>query len=48
MGRVDSIDSELNKCTSSSSEGCVFQVNFEYPKELRELRNNYPLAPHKI
>ena len=39
---------DLNKYTSNSSKGCALEVNLEYPKELRELRNDYPLAPDKI
>ena len=38
----------LNKYTSSSSKGCVLEVGLEYLKELRELHNDYPLAPDKI
>ena len=34
--------------TSSSSKGCVFKVDLEYPNKLRELHNAYPLAPDKI
>ena len=26
-------------------KGCVLEVDLEYPKELRELHNDYPLAP---
>ena len=29
-------------------KGCVLDVGFEYPKELRELDDGYPLAPDKI
>ena len=39
---------DLNKYTSNSSKGCVLKVDPEYPKELQELHNNYPLAPDKI
>ena len=39
---------DLNKYTSNSSKGCVLEVNLEYPKELRELHNDYPLVPDKI
>ena len=39
---------DLNKCTSNSSKGCVYQVDFEYSKELQELHNDYPLPPDKI
>ena len=38
----------MNKYTSNSSTGCVLEVDLEYPKELRELHNDYPLAPDKI
>ena len=31
-----------------SSKGCVLEANLEYPKELQELLNNYPLAPDTI
>ena len=31
-----------------SSTGCVLEVYLEYPQELRELDNNYPLASDKI
>ena len=37
-----------NKYTNNSSKGCVLEVNLEYPKELRQLHNNYPLAQDKI
>ena len=30
------------------SKGCLLEVDLEYPKELPELHNNYPLAPDKI
>ena len=39
---------DLNKYTSSSSKGCVLEIDLEYPKELCELHNDYPLAPDKI
>ena len=31
----------------TSSKGCVLEVNLEYPKELRELHHDYPLALDK-
>ena len=37
----------LNKYTSSSSEGCVLEVDLEYPKEFQELHNDYPFAPEE-
>ena len=39
---------DLNNYTSNSSKGCVLKVDLEYPKELRELHNDYSLAPDKI
>ena len=38
----------MNKYTSNSLEGCVLEVDLEYPKEVHELHNGYPLAPNKI
>ena len=39
---------DLNKYTTNSSKGCVLEVDLEYLKELRELHNDYPLAPDTI
>ena len=44
---IDPKEFDLNKYTSNSSKGCVLEVDLEYPKELRELHNDYPLAPDK-
>ena len=38
----------MNKYTGNSLKGCVLEVDLEYSKELRELHNDYPLAPDKI
>ena len=38
----------MNKCTSNSSKGFVLEVDLEYPRELRELHNYYPLALDEI
>ena len=40
----------LSSSSSSSSDlkGYVLKVDLEYPKELRELHNDYPLAPDKV
>ena len=38
----------MNKYANNSSKGCVLQVDFENPKELRELDNDYLLAQDKI
>ena len=45
---IDTEEFNLNKYTSNSSKGCVLEVNLKYPKELRELHSDYPLAPDKI
>ena len=45
---IDPKEFDLNKYTGDSSKGCVLEVNLVYPKELRELHNDYPLAPDKI
>ena len=39
---------DLNKYTSNVSKGCILEVHLEYPKQLRVLQNDYPLAPDKI
>ena len=46
--QVDSKEFDLNKYTNNSSKGWVLEVDFEYPKELWKLYNDYHLAPHKI
>ena len=35
----------MNKCSNKSK---LLEVDLEHPKELRELHNDYPLAPDKI
>ena len=45
---IDSKEFDWDKYTRNSSERYVFQVDLEYPKELQELHNDYPLAPDKI
>ena len=45
---IDPKEFNLNKYTSNSSKGQVFEVDTEYSKELRELHNDYPLTPDKI
>ena len=45
---IDLKEFDLNNYTSNSSKGCILKVSLEYPKELWELHNDYPLAPDKI
>ena len=37
-----------NQYTSDSSKGFALEVDFIFPKELRELLNDNPLAPGKL
>ena len=46
--QIDPKEFDLNKYTSNSSKGSVVEVDLEYPKELRELYNGYPLPADKI
>ena len=45
---IDPKEFNLNKYTRNSSKGCVLEVDFEYPKELRELHYDHSSAPDKI
>ena len=45
---IDPKEFELNKYTSNGSKGWGLEGDLEYPKELRELHNNYPLVLIKI
>ena len=45
---IDPKEFYLNKYTNNSSKGRVLKVDLEYPKELRKLHNDYPLALSKI
>ena len=35
----------ISECNST---GCFFEVDLEYPDELHELHNDYPLASEKL
>ena len=39
---------DWNKHINISSKGFIPKVGLQYRKELRELHNDYPLAPYKI
>ena len=45
---IDPKEFDLNKYTGNSPEEYVLEVALEYPKELQELHNDYPLASDKI
>ena len=39
---------DLGKYKENSNDGLILEVNLEYPKDLHELHNDYPLAPEKV
>ena len=39
---------EYNSTEENSSNGYILEVDLEYPDELHELHNDYPLAPKKL
>ena len=45
---IDPKEFNWNKYNSNSSKGYALEVEIEYPKELKELHNDYPLAQDKI
>ena len=45
---MDPKEFDWDKYTSKSSEGCVLEVDLEYPKKLCELHNDYLLASDKL
>ncbi|XP_068713295.1 uncharacterized protein [Montipora foliosa] len=44
--QIDKID--LSKYKEDSNKGSILEVDLEYPKELHDLHNDYPLAPEKV
>ena len=38
----------LGKCTKNSKKCMILEVDLEYPQELHDLHNGYPLAPAKL
>ena len=45
---IDKIKQKLMNIKSNSSTGYVLEVDLEYPQELHDIHNDYPLAPEKI
>ena len=46
LKNVDKFD--VNSTNEKSNTGYFLEVNLEYPDELHELHNDYPLAPEKL
>ena len=44
--RIDKID--LAKYKEDSEKGLILEVDLEYPEELHDLHNDYPLGPEKV
>ena len=45
---IDKIEEKLMNIKNNSSTGYVLEVDLEYPQELHNIRNDYPLAPEKL
>ena len=45
---IDPKELDSNRFSSNSSKSCLLEVDLEYPRKLRELHNDYSLAPDKI
>ena len=45
---IDKIEQKLMRIKNNSSTGYEFEVDLEYPQELHDIHNDYPLAPEKI
>ena len=45
---IDKIKQKLRNIKSKSSTGYTLEVDLEYPQELHDIHNDYPLAPEKI
>ena len=39
---------DLAKVNENSKKGLILEVDLEYPKELHDLHNDYPLGPEKV
>ena len=45
---IDKIEQKLMRIKTYSSTGYVLEVDLEYPEELHDINNDYPLSPEKI
>ena len=47
VNNIDKIKQKLMNIKSNSSTGYILEVDLEYPQELHDIHNDYPLAPEK-
>ena len=47
VSNIDRIEQKLMNIKNNSSTGYAPEVNLEYPQELHDIHNDYPLAPEK-
>ena len=45
---IDKIEQKLMNIKNNSSTGYVLEVDLEYPQELHDIHNDYPLARENI
>ena len=45
---IHKIEEKLMNIKNNCSDGYVLEVDLEYPQELHDIHNDYPLAPEKI
>ena len=45
---IDKIEQKLMNIKSNSSTGYILEVDLQYPRELHDIHNDYPLALEKI
>ena len=45
---IHKIKQKIMNIKNISSTGYVLEVDLEYPQELHDIHNDYPLAPEKI
>ena len=42
------MERKLMQIKKFSSTGSILEIDLEYPQELHDIHNDYPLAPEKI
>ena len=46
--KIHKTEQKLMDIKNNSSSGYALEVHLEYPRKLRDIQNDYPLAPEKI